>query len=295
MVWNIIYFIVGHISQEALVCIYYKHTVGRTLNINNPKNIDEKINWLKFRGDTSKWPILADKYRVRTYIKEKGLDNILVSLYGKWDKAEEINWESLPNQFVMKTNHGSGDVFICRNKSEIDTTFLTQFFSSQLKQKYGNLLGEPHYNKIMPCIIAEELLDNKKQSIKSSSLIDYKIWSFDGKPAYIWICYNRTKYSCEVGVYDLNWVFHPEYSISGDHYKLAKSAIPRPISLDKMLYDAAVLSQGFPQVRIDFYEIEGKPYFGEMTFTSSAGCNDFYTQEFLDILGQQCSLPINCK
>lgn len=276
---------IGTISPKRLASIQYKRGFGRYIDWKDPKDINEKINWLKFHSDTSEWTRLADKYLVREHIAKMGLDDMLVKLYGKWDKPEDIDWKSLPDKFIMKTNNGSGEVFICNDKTAIDTKDWTQRLKKMLSSHFGNSTGEPHYNRIRPCIIAEELLDAKKQPIESSSLIDYKIWSFDGKPAYIWACYNRTHSSVDVGVYDLDWNFHPEYSISTPHYRLTKNPIPRPKSLEKMLQAASVLSKGFPQLRVDLYEVDGKPYFGELTFTSAGGFNDFYTPEFLRILG----------
>ena len=143
--------------------------------IEHPRDIDEKIQWLKFYGDTSQWPRLADKYAVREYVKEKGLEDILVPLIGKWDKAEDIPWDALPNQFVMKTNHGSGDALVCTDKSQLDTAYHTKNFDRLLKEKFGVTMYEPHYDKIKPCIIAEELLDSSRQDYPSSSPIDYKM------------------------------------------------------------------------------------------------------------------------
>ncbi len=290
-IWKCIYFILGHVWPKGLVTLHFRRSTGRWLNWQHPRDINEKIQWLKFYGDTSQWTRLADKYAVREYIKEKGFEDMLIPLLGQWERAEEIDWDALPNQFVMKANHGSGDALICTDKSQLDRRYWIATFSRLLKEKFGTQMGEPHYNKIKPCIIAERLMDCTKQQIKSSSLVDYKVWTFDGKPAYIWVCYNRTKSSCDVAVYDLNWQFHPEYSHSEPHYVLTDRLIPRPISIDKILNAASVLSKGFPVVRMDFYEVDGKPYFGEMTFTPAAGFNDFYTQEFLNILGDLCKLP----
>lgn len=289
-IWKYIYFILGHLWPKGCVTLHFRRSTGRCLNWQHPRDINEKIQWLKFYGDTSQWTRLADKYAVREYIKEKGLEDMLIPLLGRWERAEDINWDALPNQFVMKTNHGSGDALICTDKSQLDIKHWTQYFSRLLKEKFGTQMGEPHYNKIKPCIIAEQLMDCTKQKIESSSLVDYKVWTFDGKPAYVWVCYNRTKESCEVAVYDLNWNFHPEYSHSEPHYVLTDKPLPRPVSLDKMLDAVSVLSKGFPVVRMDFYEVDGKPYFGEMTFTPAAGFNDFYTQEFLNILGDLCKI-----
>lgn len=276
--------LIGWISPKAQASIHYRKSFREKLNWNNPININEKINWLKFYSDTTHWPLLADKYKVREYVKACGLSDMLVKLYGKWDRAEDIEWNSLPNKFIMKTSNGSGDVLICNSKKELDKEKSTAMMKRLLKRRFGYSMAEPHYNKIKPCIIAEELLDNTQQPIKTSSLIDYKIWAFDGKPTYIWVCYNRTRHSVEVGVYDTEWNFHPEFSISTPHYILGKQ-IPRPKSLEYMLKAAALLSKGLPEVRVDLYEVGGKPYFGEMTLTSAGGFNDFYTTEFLRILG----------
>lgn len=289
-IWQCIFFVLGYISSKTLAAVHFRHSFGRWINWNNPKDINEKIQWLKFNSDTSRWTPLADKFKVREYIKQCGLEEMLVPLYGKWEDANDIDWEKLPNQFVMKTNHGSGDALICRNKSELDTKYWTEYFNKLLHKKFGRIMGEPHYNKISPCIIAEQLLDNTKQQVKSTSLVDYKIWSFNGKPAYIWACHNRTKDSCEVGVYDTEWIMHPEFSNSTSHYILSKQAIPCPKSLKQMLEAASILSKDFPELRVDFYEVDGKPYFGEMTFTSASGLNSFYSQEFLNILGDLCKI-----
>lgn len=289
-IWQIIFFILGYVSPKTLAAIHFRRSFGRWINWSNPRDINEKIQWLKFHSDTSKWTPLADKYRVREYIKECGLEDMLVRLYGKWNRAEDIDWDSLPRQFVMKTNHGSGDALICRDKDTLDKAYWTAYFGKLLTKQFGRIMGEPHYNKIQPCIIAEELLDNTKQQVASTSLVDYKVWSFRGCPAYIWACHNRTKEACEVGVYDLDWRMHPEYSNSTSHYVLSSQPIPRPKSLERMLQAASILSKDFPELRVDFYEVNGKPYFGELTFTSAAGLNSFYTQEFLNILGDLCHI-----
>ncbi len=271
--------------------VLYKRAFHEPLNWTNPTNINEKINWLKFNSDTTIWTRLADKYLVRQYIEEKGLGHILVDLYGKWDKSEDIDWDNLPNSFVMKTNNGSGDILVCKDKQQLNTKEWTKTFAKLLKVKYGTLVAEPHYNKMKPCIIAEELLDNTTQPIPTTSLIDYKIWAFDGKSAYIWACHNRTHDTADVMLYDLSWTAHPEYCVSTHHHHRSETLIPRPACLDEMLTIASSLSKGFPQMRVDLYEVNGKIYFGELTLTSAAGFNDFYTKDFLQTLGSMVTLP----
>ena len=282
---RVAYRILPYVSAKSFVSLRYELSHGRKLNWDHPQDIDEKINWLKFNADTTAWVRLADKYAVREYVAEKGFGDMLVPLLGKWDSVEEIDWDSLPTQFVMKVNNGSGDVMVCTDKDSINRDEWNHYFNKMLHTKFGNQMGEPHYNKIRPCILAEELLDATKQDIPSTSLVDYKIWSFDGKPAYVWVCYNRTKHSTDVAVYDLDWNFHPEFSVSCPHYVLKHEPLPRPKSLDRMLEAASALTQGFPEVRFDCDEVDGKAYFGEMTFSAAAGFNYFYTQEFLNKLG----------
>lgn len=212
-------------------------------------------------------------------------------LYAKWDRAEDIDWSLLPEQFVMKGNAGSGDVLICHSKSEYDKTKVTKYFSGVLKDTFGKTSGEPHYSKIKPCIIAEELLDASTQPCNSKSLIDYKIWCFDGSPKYIWCCYNREKYHANVGMYDMDWNYHPEWSVFTSHYIESEFLVPKPKCFDKMIAMASKLSEGFPQVRVDLYEVDGHVYFGECTFSSQGGFMDFYSQDFLNKMGEDCILP----
>ena len=283
----------GRFFPKKLSSIRYEECYGTDINWKHPKTIDEKINWLKYYSDTTQWSLLADKYRVREYVAGCGLKDILVPLYGKWDKAADIDWGALPRQFVIKTNNASKSVLICKDKNSLDIAHWTKTIEKWMQTDYSIEKGEIHYRSIPPCIIAEQLLDAEKQAVQSSSLIDYKVWAFDGKPVYIWCCLNRTSDSVEVITYDTDWNAHPEYSENYYHFIPTDKRLPRPVTLNKMLDAAARLSKGHPQVRVDFYEVDGKLYFGEMTFTSSAGVNGFYTKEFLLQLGSLTKLPID--
>lgn len=276
---------IGRHNPKLLVTLLYRVAYGRWMDWDNPRTLNEKIHWLKFNSDTTLWTILADKYRVREYVKQCGCEELLVSLYGVWKSPNEINWDSLPQRFVMKSNCSSGDVRICIDKSTIDKHEWEEHFSNAMSNKTGYERGEPHYNKIEPVVLAEELLDQSKQPIKTSSLIDYKIWCFNGEPHHIWACFNRTKDDVEVAIYDLEWNYHPENSIFTKHYKESSHRIPKPQSLNKMLECAKKLSHGLPQVRVDFYEVDGKPYFGEMTLTGGSAFMDWYTDDYLLEMG----------
>lgn len=268
----------------------YMYIMHKWPHFEHPRDLNEKINYLKFYGDTSKWPMLTDKYAVRKYIESIGLGDILVKLYGKWDSVEDIDWDILPDKFVMKCNNGSGDVFICKDKSKLDIEATKRYFDKMLHREFGVVSAEPHYALIKPCIIVEELLDSSTQPCGSSSLVDYKIWCFNGKPHSVWCCYNRKQYYANVGVYDLNWQYHSECSVFTKHYKESGKLLPKPVNFDKMLEIAQKLSTGFPILRVDLYDVNGHIYFGELTFTSQSGCMNFYSQQYLDEMGKLIKL-----
>ena len=289
---NAFYELLGLVSTKKQIDFLFKKDLGRTMNWNNPYDINEKINWLKIYGDTTMWSQLADKYLVREYIKEKGFEDMLVPLYGVWDRADDIDWDSLPNQFVMKVNNGSGDVLICNDKSQLDIKAETRKFSKLLHKRFGLATAEPHYLKIKPCVIAEKLLDISNQPGGSCSLVDYKIWTFNGRPESVFICYNRSTHKLQTALYDLNFKRMKQYERNDVHYQGSQLELDAPESFSCMLEAASVLSKGFPEVRVDFYDINGKPYFGEMTFTSQSGMMGYFTQEYLNLLGERCILPI---
>ena len=275
--------------QVARLKYYYKF--HRMPNFEHPTDLNEKINWMKFYGDTSKWADLADKYKVREYIESKGLADTLVKLYGKWDNANDIDWDKLPKQFVLKVNNGCGDVLICKDKDKLDIPSVVKKYNQLVSMKYGAVTGEPHYAKIKPCIIAEELLDVSKQSIPSTSLIDYKVWCLNGKPYLTWCAWNR-RGACgaDCGVYDNDWNYRPDYSIFTEHYNESNIRLPKPKNLEKMYEIASKLSEEFPIPRVDLYEVDGHIYFGELTFTSLGGFMDYFTPEVLLDMGKKVKL-----
>lgn len=275
-------------TRKQIINYVYKKSTGKKMNWKQPVDFNEKINWLKLYSDTSLWTICADKYKVRDYVKQKGFEELLVPLLGKWNSAEEIDFHSLPNSFVLKTNHGSGDVIVVKNKDKEDIEKIRKVLKSNLKTPYGKFQGEIHYLRISPCIIAEPLL-NQNSSV-SSSIIDYKIICFDGKP-YCTLCFfNRKDGHYDFELHDLNWDSHPECLLFNEHSRDGKGVISKPFSYDVMLKAASHLSKGFPQVRVDFYEIDAKPLLSELTFTTTGGCIRYLTDDFLKELGEQVKL-----
>jgi hypothetical protein len=255
------------------------------MNWENPLSLSEKIIWLEYNSDTTTWSELSDKYRVREYVKKCGLEHILVKLYGVWDKPEDIDFNRLPNSFVLKTNNGSGDIIIVEDKNKEDVDIIRKRIKKIIKKQHGIISCEPHYLRIKPCIIAEELLPTDNSI--SSSIVDYKIWCFNGKPYVCMTCANRNikKHTKDVDIYDFDkWEKHPE--CFNEKYR-NNFHIPKPENMRELLQCASKLSAGFKQVRVDFYNISGKIYFGEMTFTSVRGLIYYHTPEYLNKLGSQ--------
>ena len=279
-------------NPEEVTKNYYFKILNRDLRLTPPIDLNEKIQWLKLYTDTTEWTRLSDKVLVRDYIKSKGLEEILVPIYGVWDSAKLVDFASLPEKFVLKTNHGSGTVIVCRSKTDLDKTYARYLLGNWMRMKYGAFSAELHYTSIKPLIYAEMLLENSDASI-SSSIIDYKIFCQDGEPSCIWLCANRTAESVEVATYDLQWNFHPEWSAPSGHYKLSRRLFEKPKNFERMLQIARILSKDFPQVRVDLYNLDGQIYFGELTFTSAGGVMDFFTEDWLTQMGQKVSLPKN--
>lgn len=264
----------------------YRETFGRSANFSDPRDINEKILWLSFFTDTSMWSMLADKYAVREYVKERICDDILVPLLGKWDTAEDIDFDSLPQKFVIKPNNGSYDCVVVKDKTKVDCESIRASMHRSLQIPFGYEHAERHYLDIKPCIIAEELIEDPIHS----SPIDYKFWCINGKLYSIFVCGNRdtAKHTVDFVYYDKNWKKYLE-RIS-EPFR-SSFECPRPKNLELMIQYAEKLAEGLPQVRVDFYNIDGKIYFGEMTLTSNYGMMTYFTQEVLDEMGDLCVLP----
>lgn len=277
--------------------MYYK-CMGKHIDWDSPKDLNEKINWLKFHADQHEWAKLSDKYLVRDYITEKGLKDILIPLYGMWNDVDSLfaDWAELPNEFVLKSNNGSGNVFIVNDKNggknSVDKSKLRRKLKKWLAEKDFHLdEAELHYQYIKNVIIAEELLKDNDIESFSQSMIDYKFWCFNGKPYGVLVVYDRELGTSHhyLDFYDLNW--NEKTSFMSD--TILRHRIEKPKNFEKMIEISRILSEGFPQVRIDLYNLNGKIYFGEMTFTSLGGYMDYFNQITLLEMGNQIKLDLS--
>ena len=276
-------------NPQKIATDVYKRVFGKDADLENPKDLIEKILWLQFNTDTSLWTLCADKYRVRSFVEGRGYGDQLCKLYGMWENAADIDFDALPNQFVLKTNHGCGQIFLVKDKKTADLEGMRKMLGKWLKQGYGYAGAQMHYTRIKPCIIAEEMLPCNEGE---KSMIDYKIWCLNGKPRGIMVCFDR---SVEVGhgsyslsMYDTEWNNISDFAFNKNNKHYSGKEVPKPLNLDKMLEMATELSQGFPQVRVDLYNVNGKIYFGEMTFTTGYG---YFSREYYEYLGSKITLP----
>jgi len=280
--------ILGTINPILLAKVLYYKVHKTSMNLDNPKNLDEKINWMKFYSDTSPWSILADKYKVRDFIISKGLSTTLNDIYGIWDNSDDIQFNLLPSSFVFKTTNGSSgvQVMIVKDKSSLDMDKTKKILNRWLKYNNPFFLAEPHYLKIKPQIIAEKLLID---SNNRSSLIDYKFHCFNGHVESILVCTDRIDGHAYKAIYTLDWEILPN---ALRNTKIMNISIARPKSLDLMIEYSQILSKGFPYVRVDWYEINNNPVFSELTFTPAGGYNTTMNIEYLNYLGSLLELPV---
>jgi hypothetical protein len=271
-----------------LKCRYYLAT-GEKLNLKNPRNYNEKIQWLKIYNRNPLYTKLADKYEVRDYVAEKIGKEYLVPLLVVADNFDEIDFDKLPNQFVIKCNHDCGSVVICKNKEEFDIKSARKKIESCLKRNYCDNKSnrEWQYRDIIPKIIIEEFIYSETDNVPA----DYKIHCFNGDPKYIHLISNRYTENIREAFYDVNWVLQ-EFTLCYPNKKIIDD---KPEYLNKVLQLAKKLSENIPYVRIDFYIEYGRIFFGELTFTPGAGYYYFDPPEWNKRFGDLLTLPEKYK
>lgn len=273
-----------YMPDKLYIQMLYEVRLGEKCNLKDPKTFDEKLNWLKLYDRNPKYTELVDKYAVREYIKDKIGEEYLIPVLGVWDDPEKIDFSALPDEFVLKCTHDSASVIICKNKKELNIEEAKSKLKKSMGINYFYPCREWPYRDVRPRIVAEKYMVDES----GSELKDYKIYCADGTPYLIQVDFGRfTKH--ERNLYDTDWNYidkQIEYPKNPGHQ------IRKPESLDKMLELAAVLSKGIASVRTDFYDINGKVYFGEITFYQEGGFARFEPKEYARELGDMIKLPI---
>lgn len=284
------------ISPELNTRLCYRVMFGENINLTNPLTLSEKNSWLKLNvyNKSEKVKQLADKYRVREYIKEKGLEDTLTRLYAVYEKPADVEWEKLPDKFVMKLNVGSKCNLICKDKAGLDTKKaakeINRWFDEKTLSEFYLAYAEMQYKDVKPLILVEELLEDKTQK---GGLTDYKFFCYDGKCDYVMVCTDRfSKDGTKFFFYDKNWNFYPwdkNSKMQGNPNLL------KPNKLEKAFACVKKLSEGFPFVRVDLYIVNDKVYFGEMTFTGNGGMDAGIEEDAQVMMGNKIELPLRNK
>lgn len=277
------YMLLPRSEYEREIKFWYGSKTGKSLDLENPQTYNEKIQWLKLYDCTPLKTRLADKYAVREYVKEKIGEQYLTPLLGVWDFFDEIDFDSLPDQFVLKANHGCGWNILVKDKHTFDRISAKAKFELWMHLNFAFMNGfELQYRDIVPKIIAEDYLDSF-----SGDLIDLKAYCFQGRVESILFCCGRQTNLQKV-FFDRDWVKLP-YS---NMHALCEVNVDRPKNLELFIHLAETLAAGFKHVRVDFYLLnDGTLRFGEMTFTPLSGLGEWIPAEQDRILGDLIILP----
>lgn len=252
------------IPDTVWLKIQYRRHIGKTLNLKNPTTYNEKLQWLKLHDRNPLYTKLVDKYDVRQYVAEKIGAEYLIPLLGVWDKFEDIDFDKLPDQFVLKCTHDSGGLIVCKNKADLNISEAKKKINNCLKFNYYWALREWPYKNVKPRIIAEKYMEDES----GYELKDYKIFCFDGNPKALFIATDRGIHETKFDFFDTELKHLP----MKQHYPNNPNVkIPDPDGVKKMFELAKVLTKEFKHCRADFYDINGRVYFGELTFSHFSG------------------------
>lgn len=273
------------IPDELYVKWRYKIAFNEKLNLKKPKTYNEKLQWLKLNNHNPKYVKLVDKLNVRNYISEKIGKSYLIPLVGVWDNVEQIDWQSLPSQFVLKCTHDSGSLVVCNDKEKLDIKSAKKKLKRALTRNYYYSGREWPYKFVEPKIIGEEFLIPENDE----ELKDYRFFCFNGKPKFISVDSNiNDKTKTRRNLYDLEWnMLDAEIT----YPKSVNNKLKKPDKLAEMINICKKLSQGIPHVRIDLYYLRGKIYFGEFTFYHQGGLGEIRPENFSKKMGQWITLP----
>ena len=273
------------LPDEAYVKLYYRVHVKRKLTLDNPKTLNEKLNWLKFNDRNPFYAVVVDKYANRDYVAGLIGEEYMVPLLGVWDHFDEIDFDKLPEKFVLKCNHDSGGLVICTDKSKLDKNAAKKKIEDSLKCKFYLVGREWQYKNVKPKIICEELLGDGK-----IPPADYKFMCFNGKPDNVMVCYGRETGMPKYYFFDMDWNLK---RYNGWGKKAPQGfTLPKPDNFDKMVRIAEILSKPYYFARIDLYNTDGKIYFGEITLTPNSGFDANITYETDRLFGDKLHLPV---
>lgn len=272
------------LSDEQYLKLKYKNVFGRNLDLENPKTFNEKLQWLKLYNRKPEYTVMVDKYKVREYIAQMIGEEYLIPLLGVWDNPDEIDFDALPNQFVLKCNHNSGTgMCICKDKSNLDIEKVKKELRKGLKEDYYLKFREWPYKDVPRKIIAEKYMEDASGDLK-----DYKFYCFDGSMKFVMINSDRnTPKPTRADYFDrnFNWL---DFTWGYSHAEVQPQ---KPEQFEKMVAIAEKLAAGLPHIRVDLYECNGQIYFGELTFFDGSGFDKIEPLEWDYKIGEYIVLP----
>lgn len=278
-------------SDKQYIKLRWRIRMKHRLNLENPKTFCEKIQWLKLYYRKSEFTEMVDKYAVKEYVAKKIGKEYIIPTIALWKRPEDIDWNTLPESFVLKTTHGGGNggVVICKDKSKLDKEAAIK----KLKISYRSDIYETHrewpYKNVPKQVLAEVLMEDNNFMNKNQDLSDYKFFCFNGEPRYCQVIRDRSTKET-IDFYDMQWDHMPFVGLN-PKVPNGTTQVPKPAKLNKMIDICRKLSENIPFVRIDLYLINDKIYFGEITFYPATGIGRFKPQEWDLNLGELLILP----
>lgn len=271
------------LPDKLYLQLYYFPRFKRLCDFKNPETYNEKLNWLKINDRRAEYIKLVDKYEVKEYVAGIIGEEYIIPTLGVWDSFDEIDFDKLPEQFVLKVTHDSEGLVICTDKSKLDKAAAKEKIEAALKFNFYYIGREWPYKSVKPRIIAEKYMEDHIDG----ELRDYKFFCFDGEPKAMFVASGRSVGATKFDYFDLDF---NRLDIK-QHYPNTAGEVRKPDTFDKMIELARVLSKGMPHVRVDFYEVDGKLYFGELTFYHFSGFMPFEPPEWDKTFGDWIKLP----
>ena len=272
-------------NDKLYLEILYKKIFNRELDLKNPKTFNEKLQWLKLYNRNPKYTELVDKYEVKKYIKDLIGEEYIIPTLGIYDKFNEIDFDKLPNQFVIKCTHDSGSIIICRDKNKLNLKDAKKKIEKALKKNFFYGGREWPYKNVKPRIIIEKFMQNGEEE----SLKDYKFYCFNGTPKFLYVSEGMENHeTAKVSFFDMNLEFTDFHR---DDYKQMDKKPDKPVNFEEMKKLVAKLSKNIPFLRVDLYEINRKVYFSEFTFSPCSGFMPFNPEKYDEIIGNLLELP----
>lgn len=272
------------LSDEEYLKIRFRYKLDQELDLEDPKTFNEKIQWLKIHDHNPAYTEMVDKLAVKKYIAGKLGEDCVVPVLGVWDKFDEIDFSKLPDRFVLKCTHDSGGIFVCTDKASFPKEEAREKINSCMKRDFYYRTREWPYKNVPRKIFAEEYIDDGR----GSDLTDYKFYCFHGEPKFCQVITDRRSVE-KIDFFDMDWNLQPFTGIMLPH-KPHNPNVSKPESFDEMVRAAKLLSKDIAFVRVDFYDVNGKMYFGEITFYPGSGFGYYKPEEWNDILGSYIDL-----